>query len=249
MNETPTLPDALGLDADAVLAAVGAGGKKTTLYRLAREVSDAVVTATVRIPIFDDEVERVVVTDDPVAAARETEPRPLGLVPEREREDRYLGYDRAVVDELAAAGVTPLFVKADGARNRLFKAPAEEEPQIPDAATVVTPLASVRAVGEPLSEAAVHRPERVAALSGLEPDAEIRPEDVAAVLAHESGGLKGVPESASVVPILNMADTPDLEETAREIARGVLDRTTRVSRVLVTRLNRPDAVVAVVDRD
>ncbi|MFC6826208.1 selenium cofactor biosynthesis protein YqeC [Halopelagius fulvigenes] len=245
----PTLSETLAIDDDSVVAVVGAGGKKTTLYRLAAETG-GVVTATVRIPIFDEEVERVVVTADPEAAAAEEARRPLGLVPEREREDRYLGYDPGVVDALAAAGVGPLLVKADGARTRLLKAPNDREPQIPAAATHVLPLASARVVGEPLSERAVHRPERVSELAGVEEGEEIRPSHVAAVLGHENGGLKGVPDGARAIPTVNMVDTPELADAAREIARGVLDGTTAsaVDRVLLTRMTAEDPVVDVVMR-
>jgi probable selenium-dependent hydroxylase accessory protein YqeC len=245
---TPSLPDALGVGGDSVLAVVGAGGKKTALYRLAADLSDAIVTATVRIPIFDDHVERVAVTDDPASAAAAVTDRPLGLVPERERADRYRGYDPSVVDELAAAASAPLLVKADGARNRLFKAPGEGEPQIPDAATVVAPVAAARVVGEPLSTEAVHRPERVAELTDCAPGETVEADHVAAVLADAAGGLRGVPDGASVVPVVNMADTPELESVARAVATGVLDRAPSVSRVLLTRLNAETAVVDVVGR-
>ena len=62
---------------------VGAGGKKTTLYALAARLDRAVLTATVRIPIFDEQVARVAVTDDPAGAIDRTDERPLGVVPER----------------------------------------------------------------------------------------------------------------------------------------------------------------------
>jgi probable selenium-dependent hydroxylase accessory protein YqeC len=245
---TAALPTALGLDEASVLSVVGAGGKKTTLYRLAGGLEGAVVTSTVWIPPFADHVERVVETADPVATLDTVPERPLGLVLRQARPDRYAGYEPSVVDDVAAAGGTPLLVKADGARNRLFKAPAEDEPRIPESTTVVVALASVRAVGEPLSEDLVHRPERVAALTGRDVGDEIRPADVATVLAHDAGGLKNVPDDARVVPVVNMVDTPGLVETGRSVARGVLERASRVDGVLLTRLNDPDPVVDVVER-
>ena len=57
------LASALAADEEQCVAVVGAGGKKTTLYLLGSLLDRAVVTATVRIPIFDDQVARVVVTD------------------------------------------------------------------------------------------------------------------------------------------------------------------------------------------
>lgn len=91
---------ALGADR-GVLCVVGAGGRKTTLYTLASRIPRAVITATVRIPVFDRQVRAVHVTDDPISAVRETADWPVGVVPEREG-DRYLGYEPETVDALAA---------------------------------------------------------------------------------------------------------------------------------------------------
>ncbi|MFC4550295.1 MULTISPECIES: selenium cofactor biosynthesis protein YqeC [Halorussus] len=222
---TKDLADAL--DARELTCMVGAGGKKTTLYALADRLSRAVVTATVRIPIFDGEVADLAVTDEPVSALSDADADswPLGLVPERERPDRYRGYDPETVAALADAHAGPVLVKADGARTRWLKAPDEREPQVPAAADTVVPIASAKVVGERLSAEHVHRPEVVAELTGRELGDPIRPEDVAAVLAHEAGGLKGVPADATAVPVVNMVDDADLRETAREVADEVLDRT------------------------
>lgn len=226
---------------------VGAGGKKTTLFALAQRLPRAVVTATVRIPIFDHRVADVFVTDDPIGAVSAADAWPVGVVPERNG-DRYQGYDPATVDELAAAGVADaVLVKADGARTRWLKAPGEDEPRLPPGTDVVVPVASARVVGEPLSEEHVHRPERVAAITGLDLDESIRPEDVAAVLASPDGGLRGVPADARAIPLLNMVDDAGLEATAREVARGILDRTD-VSRVVLSRMIADEPVVAVVER-
>jgi len=229
------LIEALSADSPLVCV-VGAGGKKTTLYTLANRLDRAVVTATVRIPIFDDEVAAVRVTRDPVGALRDASDWPLGLVPERERDDRYLGYDRETVSAIRATpGHGPVLVKADGARSRLLKAPDEREPQIPATADTVIPVASARVVGEPLSETHVHRPERVAELTGLDLGDTIGPEDVGTVLAHRLGGRKRVPPSATVIPLLNMVDDDELAATGREIAAAIHD-CADVPRVVLARM-------------
>ncbi len=243
------------LDArSGTVCVVGAGGKKTTLYTLADHIGRAVVTATVRIPIFDNEVREVVTTDDPAAALREAAAGdgswPLGLVPGRDKSNRYRGYDRETVDALgdaaADAGDVPVLVKADGARTREFKAPDEREPQIPDSADVVLPVASVHAVGATLDEETVHRPERVASLTDLSLGDTIRAEDVAAVLASAEGGLKGVPPGATPIPVVNKVDDESLERTAREVAAAVHARAD-VPRVVLTRMVADDPVVDVVE--
>ncbi|EMA68227.1 anaerobic dehydrogenase cluster protein [Halorubrum aidingense JCM 13560] len=244
-----TIATALGAT-EGTTCLVGAGGKKTTLYALAGRLDRAVLTATVRIPIFDREVASVRVTEDPVAALRgddapagdasasgapATDAFPLGLVPGRDRDDRYRGYDPETVDALAAAHDGPVLVKADGARTRLLKAPNDREPQIPSGADTVVPVASVGAVGEPLSAETVHRPERVAALVDADLGDEITPELIGRVLAHERGGLKGIPPGATPVPLLNAVDDDADEAVAREIS-AVVHEHADVPRVVLARM-------------
>lgn len=241
--------------AEGTTCLVGAGGKKTTLYALANRLDRAVLTATVRIPIFDRQVESVRTTADPVAALRGLDGDaafPVGLVPERERDDRYLGYEPETIDELAGVHDGPVLVKADGARTRLFKAPDGREPQIPAGADTVIPVASAHAVGEPLSEAIVHRPERVAEVGGVDVGDEITPALVGRVVGHERGGLKGVPSSATAIPLINMVDDADDEAVAREIAENTLehaaDLEVDVPRVVLARMREPE-IVAIVGSD
>lgn len=228
-----SLVDALDAESGTTCL-VGAGGKKTTLYALAKRFDRAVVTATVRIPIFDRAVAELRVTEDP-ATALSGASFPLGLVPERDRSDRYRGYDPEMIDELADAHDGPVLVKADGARTRELKAPNDREPRIPAGTDVVVPVASVQSVGCALTEEIVHRPERVARLTGLDVGGEITAEAVGTVVAHEDGGLRGVPQGATPIPLLNKVDDADDESTAREIADVIHDRTD-VPKVVLARM-------------
>lgn len=229
------LPDALAAR-DGLTCVVGAGGKKTTLYALADRLDRAVVTATVRIPIFDPHVAAVAVTGEPVAAlAAHDGPWPLGLVPDGDRKDRYPGYETGVVDELAAAHDGPVLVKADGARTRELKAPADSEPQLPATADSVVPVASAHVVGEPLTDELVHRPERVAALTGLSVGDEVTAEAVGRVLASDAGGLKDLPAGSTPVPLVNKVDDAADERVARAVAAAVHENAD-VPRVVLARM-------------
>ncbi|KAB1192007.1 putative selenium-dependent hydroxylase accessory protein YqeC [Haloferax sp. MBLA0076] len=244
MTENPadtTLADALGVGPDDLTCMVGAGGKKSLIYRLARSL-DGVVTSTVRIPIFDDEVAEVMVTDDPATVVEETSTRPLGVVPERERADRYRGYDPETVDTVGRRTDDVVLTKADGARSRWLKAPADHEPRVPHSTTLVCPVASVRVVGEPLEETHVHRPALVSEITGTATGDPISAWDVAAVLTSDRGGMKDVPETARIVPVLNMVDGETEAETAERIAGWVREHP-RVERVVATRLVADDPIV------
>ena len=228
------------LEGRGTVAVVGAGGKKTTLWRLAERHDRVVVTAATRIPAFEERVADLVVTEDPIAAVE--------AAPGRADDVRYEGYDTSEVSALADGvgdGLDAILLKADGARNRLFKAPDGHEPQVPDRTDTVLPVASAKVVGEPLDETRVHRPGLVGEIAGLEPGEEIRPVHVARVLASDRGGLKRVPEGATAVPVVNMCDDEKLAETGREVAEGVLERAA-VPRVVLARMDRGRVVDVVV---
>jgi hypothetical protein len=62
----------------------------------------------------------------------------------------------------------------------------------------------------------------------------VTPGTVGRVLASEQGGLRDLPAGASVTPVVNKADTPELRTLAREAVRVVLASSDRLDRGLVT---------------
>ena len=108
---------------------------------------------------------------------------------------------------------------------------------VPATTDTVIPIASARVVGERLDEEHVHRPARVAAVTGREPGAELTVDDVATVLASPDGGLRAVPADATVVALVNMVDDDALRATGEEIAASVLARSDRVDRVVTARMD------------
>ncbi|MGH6876000.1 MAG: selenium cofactor biosynthesis protein YqeC, partial [Rhizomicrobium sp.] len=154
---------------EGIVCAVGAGGKKTTLYRLLRaHPGPAAVTTTVFTRKFPGDLPARPVIDQPdrivaavLAAARHSVK--LAYACPSDKPGRYAGVLPAqVVALLAEAGFALTLVKADGARMRLIKAPSDNEPCLVEGAATVLALVSAHAIGLPLSSRHVHRPERVA---------------------------------------------------------------------------------------
>ncbi len=230
---------------EGICCFVGAGGKKTTIYTLANRLERAVVTAAVRIPIFDEHVTEVHITQDPAAAIADVDAWPIGVVPEREGDDRYRGFEPLLIDELADIDPVVL-VKADGARMRRFKAPGEHEPRIPRRARTVVAIASAHVIGEPLDEGLVHRPERVADIADIAVGETVTPDVVATVLTSQDGGRKDVPPEAGFVALVNMVDDEEDLAAGRAIADAIHDRLERC-RVVLAAMRESDPIVEVVD--
>ena len=241
------LADALDLGDRELVAFVGAGGKKTAMAHLLERADERGLrvgyTTTTHMPppadvplVVREErtLERALTTaGSPIAFARER-------VEEPARADRKVrGHDPGTIDGLFVAELFDwLLVKADGARRREFKAPGPDEPLIPGRSTHVVPVASVHAVGRPLDDETVHRPEQVVAITGLEQGDVITPDAVGTVLASDAGGCKSVPSGARVTPLVNKADTQARRETAREVILAALDRTDRFDRGVVCSFER-----------
>lgn len=232
---------------------VGAGGKKTTLYRLAGAHPGRVgITSTVHIAHFPADLDACeVITDEPLTAVIEAAAtsRRVAFARPSHKPHRLAGVDPDQIGRIhTAAGFEVTLIKADGARSRWIKAPKPDEPQLPAGTTTVIPVVSARAIGRPLSEGIAHRVEQVMTVTGARLNEIITPEHIARLLASEQGALQGV-EDACVVPLINMVDDPQREGLAREAAERALSLTGRFKRVVLASMRRPDnPLVAVITR-
>lgn len=251
-SNTHTLAAALGVEG-GIVCAVGAGGKKSLLYALAREATGRVaVTATVMMLRFPRRLgARVVVDDD--AALRRALAQPgadelLAYACPSDKRGRTAGVAPATIDTIHAEGGFGLtLVKADGARMRGIKAPKPGEPVLPDAATCVLPVVSAGVVGQPLNADAAHRPELLAEVVGAEPGARLTAEHVGRLLASEQGALQAT-AGKRVVPVINQVDDEERRQHALEAAEVALARSECFDRVVLTCLRRDKPLAGVVFR-
>jgi probable selenium-dependent hydroxylase accessory protein YqeC len=242
------------LDARAgIVCAVGAGGKKSVLYQLAREQADRfALTATVHVTEFPDDlpVEQVVGEDTAMKdAVLASSARSVAYACPSNKPGRHAGVSAATIRSIHEAGrFDATYVKADSARMRWIKAPADGEPMLLQDADLVIPVVSARAIGEPLSERVAHRLERVAAVTGVAPGSPLTPEAVARLLVSEVGALKGT-VGARVAPVINMVDNDSQQQMALAAAEAAIALTSRFDRVVLSCLRGPSVpVVAVVTR-
>lgn len=234
---------------------VGAGGKKSTLYRLAATHPGRVgVTSTVYTPPFPEALNAdQVITDEAaisravIRAAATHRVVAFGLISTKHA--RLGGLRCSQVSQIhQEAGFNVTLIKCDGARGRRIKAPNANEPQIPKDATTVIPVVSARAIGRRLSDRTAHRVECVAAVTGARPGELITPEHVARLLTSEQGSLKSA-GGATVVPLINMVDDPRRESLAREAAMLALALCGgRFQRVVLTCMRRADPVIDLIQR-
>lgn len=222
---------ALRLEKTSVVAFVGGGGKTSAVFMAARELAPALVTTSTHLGARQAELADYHITWSPGEPLPNLESALGGGVtlitgPRREDIARLTAPTPEQLQKLRALAshhALPLFIEADGSRQKPLKAPAEHEPAIPPFADAVVVTAGLSGLGRPLDENFIHRPEIFGALSGLKMGESVGAEAVMRVLTHPQGGLKNIPVGARKVALLNQADTDDLKSRAGGMAAGLLE--------------------------
>ncbi len=200
------------------VAVVGAGGKTSVIFRLAKELEAlgkrVIITTTTHmfrepgaLAASAEEVRRLMEQNSVVMAGR-----PAG-------EGRITGPEAEELERMAELADFVL-VEADGSKRLPLKLPADHEPVIPERTELLLVLAGLRGIGRPLFECC-HRAELVRELLQAAPDHRIEPEDIRRML--EQGYLRKhfLPGGIPGVVILNQADEEGLKNQAVSIAEGL----------------------------
>ncbi len=231
-----------------VVCMVGAGGKKTTMYALARAHPGRVaLSSTSHMYEYDEaEVDAVVHLGEDLLSEVPCG-RVLAFAGPTDTPRRVGGLQPAQIEAIWRGGEFDLFIiKADGARARWIKAPAAYEPVVPGFTDTVIPVISARVIGHTLAAGIAHRPDLAAELMGISLATPIEPEHLARLLSSPEGSLKGV-GGATVVPLINMVDDAAIHRAARTAALAALKATSRFSRVVLASM-KTRRIVEIVER-
>jgi probable selenium-dependent hydroxylase accessory protein YqeC len=204
-----------------VVAFVGAGGKTSALFALARSFASSgtriLVTTTTRI-LHPDAASaregkgfgRVLMLPDPSSPASVELLRsggPRVVLGSGSDEDRKLfGIDPESVPALALL-FDVVLVEADVARGLSIKAPSDSEPVIPSHCSAVVGLIGLDALGAAMEGRIVYKPELFGPLVSCAPGEAISLEHLVRLVSSPRGIFKGTPSGACRIVLLNKADT------------------------------------------
>jgi probable selenium-dependent hydroxylase accessory protein YqeC len=213
---------------------MGAGGKSTLMNRLADEL--IVLGRTVVLSSTTNYHRPQFLQSEQILLTRDAPDWPEKLRALARRWNRLLVLQRdlgdAMVKGIDVAAVRKIharvpeaivIVKTDGARKRWFKAPNPSEPVIPPWTQVCITVVNGEIVGQLLTEALVHRPERVAELTGIHLGDPITPQAVGTVLTHPDTYARKIPTGARRAVYISHVRTPADVAQAKTIAAW-LDR-------------------------
>ena len=197
------LVEVIDFNVNRSIAFVGAGGKTTAIFDIARQLNDlAFVTTTTKIAVsekdFGDHWFEIKDIDD-LESIDFVNLEGVCVFTGRQIDDVHMGgLSVELVTRLKEIAIDHngvLLIEADGSKKKMLKAPLSHEPVIPDFVDSVIVSAGLNILGEKLNEEIVHRAERFSELSGLKIGEFLKVESLIDVLINQEGGLKGIPSS------------------------------------------------------
>jgi probable selenium-dependent hydroxylase accessory protein YqeC len=224
-----TLSEALNIDLSIfeLISVVGAGGKTSTLFRLAQELKacgkSVLVTTTTNMASSEaSRADRVIVDcSKDLCLFSQVEPGTIVCLGGSMVNDRgkLKGVDPEYISEIYQKHVFDfIVVEADGSKRKPIKAPAHYEPLIPSATTRVIGVIGLDALGKAITEEHVHRPELFCSVTGKNMGDIIDRQCLVSLIISKNGLFKNVGEGCRKLVVLNKADYPDREEEGRLVA-------------------------------
>jgi probable selenium-dependent hydroxylase accessory protein YqeC len=220
------LHEALGISSGEVVAFVGAGGKSGAILTVCEGLLQAgmkvLVAPTTKMLLGEaDRIGPLVTSEDADGLLKKAE-NALSEAPAvvagsgMISKNRVGGVEPAWIGGMAGLADVVL-IEADGSRRRPIKGTADHEPAIPTAATLVVAIANVQALGKPVGDEHVHRPEVFSELTGIGPGQSITPGAFATALAR--GSLARVPQEARTAALITGVDPGRTMSKASVITR------------------------------
>ncbi len=253
-----SLGDSLGLREKEVISLVGAGGKTTLMFRLARELflsgKRVVTTTTTKIlePGSGETVSLFVHRDEEelkqFVQKHLDQYKHLTIATERLGLKKLKGISSELVDKLwSSSEADYIVVEADGAAGRPVKAPRMGEPVIASSTTMVVAILGVDGVEREIDEENVFQAERVAKMTGIPLGEKMTEEGMAVLVTHPEGIFKGAPPSSRVIVLLNKVDVPSGVVKAKKIAQEIIEkRHPQIERIVLGRLKEEPPLAEVI---
>ncbi|MDO9085843.1 MAG: selenium cofactor biosynthesis protein YqeC [Anaerolineaceae bacterium] len=196
------------------IAWVGAGGKTSLIFSIARELfsQKCVITTSTKMAL-----EEITKSDQAikVSSFKELYFESLSgvclLYKDLADDDKskITGLDAQHLETLSQSmkiNEIPLLIEADGSKRKSLKFPGIHEPNIPEFVNKVCVVAGLSVIGKPLSDQDFHRPNEIAQALGISLGDIFTADHLFKILTNPEGGLKNIPQNAEKIVFLHQAD-------------------------------------------
>jgi len=195
----------------AVVSIVGAGGKTSTLFWLAREcirIGKRVIISTTTQMYLPEENMPVLLCHSPetLPDAAFSAPCVACFAGWNAEKGKVLGFAPPQIDALAKRNIADvILIEADGAHGFPLKAPALHEPCIAESSDFVIAVMGGEAMAQPIGPQNVHRWPLFSAITGLQAGDLLGAEALQRFINHSQGMFKQTPPQAKRIWLINQS--------------------------------------------
>ncbi|MHB1391589.1 MAG: selenium cofactor biosynthesis protein YqeC [Clostridia bacterium] len=220
------------LERKEMICLVGAGGKTSAMFRLARELSSkgkkilATTTTAIYYPEQSQYDEMIISEEESLELFDNISNCGITILGRTiSSEGKLFGVSPKFLDAIFLEGIFDyILVEGDGSRGKPVKAPAEYEPVIPSLTAKLIGLIGLDCVGKEVCMDNVHRPEFFCSLLDCSEGDIIDAELVQRLILHKYGLFKAAPANAQKYLVLNKAEVEKERIAAADIVQKLLDK-------------------------
>ncbi|MBU0463846.1 MAG: putative selenium-dependent hydroxylase accessory protein YqeC [Proteobacteria bacterium] len=225
------LIDTLQLTGQGIISIIGAGGKTSLMFRLAKELESfgksVLTTTTTKIFMPTPDQSPFTIIDRSIDEFVKKSDVRLKSYLHFSAGAKYdlatgklKGFAPDSIDQLWQASLFDwIIVEADGARQKPLKSTASHEPVVPKATTHLILVAGLDAIGKPFDETHVHRAKLFSKNTGLPLGGTMDEQSMATSIAIEIKKAGHLSHPSTNFVILNKADNPDKISSGQKIAQ------------------------------
>ena len=219
------LYEGLGLDLSKkyIISFVGGGGKTSSIYNLAEELSNCnkkvIVTTTTHMQMLKG---KIILNDNICEIKSMLSKNDYITVGIKTKDDKITSVSEDKVRELSNI-CDFLLIEADGAKMLPLKAPASHEPVILEISNMVVGVCGIDALNKSIGDTC-HRAQIVSELLNKDLESLIEVKDISYILSSKSGQMKDVKTNMEYRVIINKVDDNLKLEQAVLIAKELEDK-------------------------
>lgn len=226
--------EAFQLEKGDVVSFIGAGGKSSLMVGMGYELSEAAwrVLGTTTMHMPEEQLTLFPVAlpigGGVAAISRALTDHRFVFVYDRIQRGTVIGLKPDVVSRLLdVIDSDIMLIEADYAAGLPVKAPRRDEPAIPKDTSLVIPVASFSAVGQPLDDNHIYNASAIIDRCSFPQNAPVKPSWIAQIVRDAELGLSGVPPGVRTIAFFNQTPmTPYNRVRARIAARIALRHST-----------------------